>query len=285
MRSCRTKSNASLRRSCLLTCSANASQIQILAHGASQNDEVDYRNGSTLMPQRPWQSLGNFVDDVDEVRQDQQNDLVPSRSTRQFLCVPQVFPSSGNKSAHRRRKESQSLDLFPSELRSTISDRSPAPSCVSQDDFDNEHSRLLDHNVTLTIPNGDQKDEQPRHNGHVKSSGLYQAVRLIHNDDDGEGDDVNSESPDTLQRRPSFTASGIVEPEKKWHSCEQLHRTKAAERRRKQSAIASTVSKSVIKQWLVNLLGVGHGGETYRRNPQTGEDISDLHRDDRESVV
>ncbi|KAI9555200.1 hypothetical protein GHT06_017715 [Daphnia sinensis] len=294
-----TKSNASLRRSCLLTRSAHASQVQIVAEAASESGDADYRSGTTaspLLPQRRCQSLGRFPGDEDQHhhQQDQQRGIASgSHGPRQFLCVPQVFPSRGNKSTQRRRKESKSLDLFPSELRSTLNEQSPLPSCASQGDTEDEHTRLLDgsddHNVVLTIPNGDQPQqaELSRPNGHIKTAG-YQAVKLIHNDD--EGIDVNSESlisRDRTRPRPSLTACGLLEPEKKWHSCEQLHHSTLGERRSKEgkdTVIASTVNKSV-KQWLVNLFGVGHGGDTFGRNSQTGEDFSDLHRDDRESVV
>jgi hypothetical protein len=274
---------------------------------------VDYRSGTTaspLLPQRRCQSLGRFPEDEDEQQQhhhhhqhqEQQQQQQQragglssvSHGPRQFLCVPQVFPSR-NKSNQRRRKESKSLDLFPSELRSTLIDRSPLPSCASQDDTENEHSRLLsgcdDHNVVLTIPNGDQPEqaELSRPNGHIKTSG-YQAVRLLQNDD--EGIDVNSEtllSRDRTRHRPSLTACGLMESEKRY-SCEQLEHSTSGERLGKEgkdTVIAPTVSKSVpnVKRWIVNLFGVGHGGDAFSRNPQTGEDFSDLHRDDRESVV
>ena len=266
-----------------------------MAHAASQSGEVDYRSGTTaspLLPQRRCQSLGRFPGDEDghHQQQEQHGGMVSCSRPKQFLCVPQVFPSTGNKSTQRRRKESKSLDLFPSELRSLRSDRSPLPSCASHDDTEDEHTRLLEsdeHNVILNIPNGDQQEqaELSRPNGHIKSSG-YQAVRLMHNED--EGIDVNSESLSSrTKQRPSLAASGLLEPEKRWHSCEQLHHPTPGERRGKESkdtAIASTVNKSV-KQWLVNLFGVGHGGDTLVRSSQTGEDFSDLHRDDRESVV
>lgn len=294
-----TKSNASLRRSCLLTRSAHASQVQIVAEAASESGDVDYRSGTTaspLLPQRRCQSLGRFPGDENphHHQQDQQRGTASdSHGPRQFLCVPQVFPSRGNKSTQRRRKESKSLDLFPSELRSTLNEQSPLPSCASQGDTEDEHTRLLDgsddHNVVLTIPNGDQPQqaELSRPNGHIKTAG-YQAVKLIHNDD--EGIDVNSESlisRDRTRPQPSLTACGLLEPEKKWHSCEQLHHSTLGERRSKEgkdTVIASTVNKS-FKQLLVNLFSVGHGGDTFGRNSQTGEDFSDLHRDDRESVV
>lgn len=306
LRSVRTKSNASLRRSCLLTRSANASQVQIVAQAASQSGEVDYRSVTTaspLLPQRRCQSLGRFPGEVDQdgnPRQQtdeyQQSGMVSCQRPRQFLCVPQVFPS--NKSNQRRRKESQSLDVFPSQLRSALSQRSPLASCASHDDMEDEHTRLLDsqeeHNVILTIPNGDQAEQQQLElsrpiNGHVKTGG-YQAVRLIHNDD--EGIDVNSESLSSrTQPASSLTASG--DQEKRWHSCEQLHSTSTtgdpkqrARDNKVDTAIASTVNKSVKQwQWLVNLFGVGHAADNFSRSPQTGEEFSDLHRDDRESVV
>lgn len=219
--------------------------------------------------------------------------MVSYQRPKQFLCVPQAFHTSGNKSTQRRRKESQSLDVFPSELRSALIKRSPLNSCAaSQDDTEDEHTRLLDsgeHNVILTIPNGDQAEqaaflELSRPNGHIKTSG-YQAVRLIHNDD--EGIDVNSESLSsrTQPQLSSLTASGQLEPEKRWHSCEQLHSTSSEKRCRegKDTAISSTVNKSV-KQWLVNLFGVGHG-PVIDPSPPTGEEYSDIPRDDRESVV
>ena len=300
MRSIRTtKSNASLLRSCLLTRSAHASQVQIVAEAASESGDVDYRSGTTsspLLPQRRCQSLGRFPGEEDEQHHQQEQQRVSglvsvSHGPRQFLCVPQVFPSR-NKSNQRRRKESKSLDLFPSELRSNLNDRSPLPSCASQDDTEDEHSRLLgdsdDHNVVLNIPNGEPElEELSRPNGHIRTSG-YQAVKLIHNDD--EGIDVNSETPiscDRSRHRPSLTACGLLESEKR---CEQLEHSTSGERLGKESkdtVIASTVSKSVpnVKRWIVNLFGVGHGGDTFSRNPQTGEEFSDLHRDDRESVV
>ncbi|XP_057366529.1 receptor-type guanylate cyclase Gyc76C-like [Daphnia carinata] len=301
LRSVRTsKSNASLRRSCLLTRSAHASQVQIVAEAASESGDADYRSGTTaspLLPQRRCQSLGRFPGDENQHhhQQNQQRGIASeSHGPRQFLCVPQVFPSRGNKTTQRRRKESKSLDLFPSELRSTLNEQSPLPSCASQGDTEDEHTRLLDgsddHNVVLTIPNGDQPQqaELSRPNGHIKTAG-YQAVKLIHNDD--EGIDVNSESlisRDRTRPRPSLTACGLLEPEKRWHSCEQLHHPTSGEKRGKENkdtAIASTVNKSV-KQWLVSLFGVGHGGDTFVRSSQTGtEEFSDLHRDDRESVV
>lgn len=303
LRSVRTKSNASLRRSCLLTRSANASQVQIVAQAASQSGEVDYRSVATaspLLPQRRCQSLGRFPgDEVDEdgkPRQQtdeyQQSGMVSCQRPRQFLCVPQVFPS--NKSSQRRRKESQSLDVFPSELRSTLSQRSPLASCASQDDMEDERSRLLgseEHNVTLTIPNGDQAEQLELSrpiNGHVKTCG-YQPVRLIHNDD--EGIDVNSESLSS-RTQPSSSLTACGDQEKRWHSCEQLHSTSAGEKQRGRenkvvdTAIASNVNKGVKQwQWLVNLFGVRHAGDNFSRSPQTGEEFSDLHRDDRESVV
>lgn len=264
---------------------------------------MDYRSGTTaspLLPQRRCQSLGRFPGDEDEQQHHHQQEQHQragglssvSHGPRQFLCVPQVFPSR-NKSNQRRRKESKSLDLFPSELRSTLIDRSPLPSCASQDETEDEHSRLLggsdDHNVVLTIPNRDQPEqaELSRPNGHIKTSG-YQAVRLIQNDD--EGIDVNSEtliSRDRTRHRPSLTACGLLDSEKR---CEQLEHSTSGERLGKESkdtVIASTVNKSVpnVKRWIVNLFGVGHGGDAFSRNPQTGEEFSDLHRDDRESVV
>jgi hypothetical protein len=80
-----------------------------------------------------------------------------------------------------------------------------------------------------------------------------------------------------------------MESEKRY-SCEQLEHSTSGERLGKEgkdTVIAPTVSKSVpnVKRWIVNLFGVGHGGDAFSRNPQTGEDFSDLHRDDRESVV
>ena len=287
LRSIRTKSNASLLRSCLMmTRSAHASQVQIVAHAASQSSQLD----SPQLTQRRCQSLGRFPGDADtdphRHRSIQPQDETTGQSIaserplqQQFLCVPQAYPTGGNKSYHRRRRESKSLDLIPSELRLTLMERSSRlPSCsASQEDTEDEHSRLLDdHNVVLTIPNGNRSEQQAaqlsdclsKPNGHIK---------LIHNDD--EGIDVN---PETQQQRTSLlSASGQhLEPEKRWHSCDQLQRTA------KDTAIASTVNKSV-KQWLVSLFGVGQASDPFvvRNPPNSGEEFPDIHRDERESVV
>lgn len=280
-----------------MTRSAHASQVQIVAHAASQSSQVDYRSDASAsphLPQRRCQSLGRFPGDADSdhhSRSIQPQDETMGQSIaserplqQQFLCVPQAYPTGGggNKSYHRRRRESKSLDLIPSELRLTLMERSSRlPSCsASQEDTEDEHSRLLDdHNVVLTIPNGNRSEQEQqaaqqlsdclsKPNGHIK---------LIHNDD--EGIDVN---PETQQQRTSLlSASGQhLEPEKKWHSCDQLQRTA------KDTAIASTVNKSV-KQWLVSLFGVGQASDPFvvRNPPNSGEEFPDIHRDERESVV
>lgn len=292
-----------------MTRSAHASQVQIVeivADGASQNSDVEYRSDATaspLLPQRRCQSLGRFPGDVDggghhhQTIDEQGSLIISSKRPKQFLCVPQAYPSSGNKSYHRRRRASKSLDLIPSELRLKLNQHSPLPSCTSQEDVEDEHTRLLDeenqsNSVVLTIPNGNQSEQAThsdlsRPNGHIKPSG-YQAVKMFHNDD--EGIDVNSESLSGRTQRKSLSASGHVEPEKRWHSCEQLQRSSLLTsgdkrvRETKDTPIASTVNKSV-KQWIVNFFGVGHGSGTFTRNPPTAEDFTDIHRDDRESVV
>lgn len=293
MRSVRSNTN-SLRRSCLLSRSANASQIQILHHSASQGGDIDQKGVvQSRLPQRRCQSLGGIPSDDEGEVQHQQDPTDPAaNSGRQFLCVPQAFSNNG-KQSQRRRKESKSLDLFPAELRSALSDRSAA-SCTSQDDIEDEHTRLLDSDdpdVTLTIPNGDQHEQidlfdTARPNGHIKST-KYQAVRLLHNED--EGIDVNSESSTSRvqhQDGSSFTASGFSESDKKWHSCEQLQNQPLGDKRakdNKDAPITSTVNKSV-KQWLVNLFGVGHSSEPYGKTLPV-DDFSDIQREDGESVV
>lgn len=242
--------------------------------------------GQPRLPQRRCQSLGGIPSDDEGETQHQQDPVDPGASPgRQFLCVPQAFPN-GVKQSQRRRKESKSLDLFPVELRTALSDRSAA-SCTSQDDIEDEHARLLDlddPDVTLTIPNGEQHDSS-RPNGHIRNTS-YQAVRLLHNED--EGIDVNSESSTSRaqhQDGSSFTASGFSDSDKKWHSCERMQTHVPGDKRgkdNKDTPISSTVNKSV--KWLVNLFGIGHGNEPYGMT-LPADDFTDIQREDGESVV
>ena len=152
MRSIRSNrtANGSLRRSCLLNRSANASQVQIITHDA--NSDVEYRNNSNnSLPQRRCQSLGKFPGDGSMPSVAYSGDVngsgftgtsdksVCSSGKNRFLRVP--GPTSA-KTGRKVRKTSQSLDVFPSELRSIVSnrsDRSLQPSCTSE-----ERVRLLD---------------------------------------------------------------------------------------------------------------------------------------------
>lgn len=244
LRSIQTKSNASLRRSCLLSRSANASQTQVVTEAASDADVAVYRSGgsSPCLPQRRCQSLGKFPGEENAPRLCQSGTSSPNgRPPRQFLCVPQIFPSG--KGAPRRRKESKSLDVFPSQLRPGRSDRSILQSCPSHEDTEDEHTQLLkeDNNIVITIPDDDDHQQQTgltvpmRPNGHLKSS-AYQAVPT-HNDD--EGIDSNSESSTgrVQQQRLSLTALELPEMEgKKWYSCEQLHHSSPDDMRSKEKS-------------------------------------------------
>ena len=239
LQSIRTKSKASLRRSCLLSRSANASQTQVITEAASDADVAVYRSGgsSPCLPQRRCQSLGKFPSEENAQRLCQTGDNSPTgRSSRRFLCVPpQIFPS--NKGA-RRRKESKSLDVFPSQLRPVSSDRSILNSCPSHEDAGDEQTELLGrknnspNSTVITIQDSDEQPDQSitiprtvlRPNGLLTTSG-YHAVPT-HNDDEGIDSTSESSTGRVQQHGQSLTTLGLPEDEtesKKWFSCEQLH--------------------------------------------------------------
>lgn len=273
--------NDSLRRSCLLSRSANTSQVQIIAE-TGQN--VEYRNGSQhghgqSVPQRRCRSLGKFPDDtsrgsgcaesslksVSSAGRVSPGNYGSTRNKRQFLCVPQA-----------RRKESKSLDLFPT-TPSNASDRSDRPVGHSE-----ECVRLLadEQDIVLTIPGGPEAQLRP--NGDVEE---------LH---EGEEEDVDEEEEDgaserALKRRMSAVCLPDVhddddgEDEKKWRSCDALRPVPPSPAghsgvKRDTKPIAS------VKQWLVNLFVV-RPSEEFSKNHMPSEEHVKIASDDRESVV
>lgn len=291
LRSIQSKSNASLRRSCLLSRSANTSQTHVITEAASDADMAGHlRSGgsSPCLPQRRCQSLGKFPgeDNAEGERLCQTGSNSPNmsgRPARQFLCVPTMFPSGRTPS--RKRRESKSLDLFPVELRSVRSDRSILPSCPS--DTEDENAHLLE-DIVVTSADDEQPLQIPdssRPNGRVKSSPSCK-VRLVQNDD--EGIDVNSESSTGRFQRPCLSGSEPPKMDgKKCCSYDQLDNP-VDETDDKDTPIASTVDKNQrLANWLVNGLVNIFGSEKMGNKTSSATDVefSDLRCEDTESAV
>lgn len=259
--------------------SANNSQAQV---------DCGSESGSMASPslsQRRCQSLGKFPD---------QEGGRQGTSGRHLAVPHPAYPNASNgKPAARKRKESKSLEFFPSEMRSSMSDRSPLPSCTSQEDNEDERALLLeeDDSIILTVPNGDGQQQQQQQasflNGNLRSSGGgYQAVRLIQNENDRMNNvDVHSESSTGRVRKQqhprlsSVSVSGRCEEQekKKWHSCDQLHRqtppTSTADQKRSRDTNGRDTPIASAVKWLVNLFG---------KNPPAAEEITDIQREERE---
>ena len=243
---------------------------------------------SPSLAQRRCQSLGKFPD------QDGVHQGLGQSGRHLAVPHPVYLNTSNGKPAARKRKESKSLEFFPSEMRSTVSDRSPLPSCTSRDDNEDERALLLeeDDSIILAVPNGDGYQQQQQQqqtgflNGNLRSSGGgYQAVRLLPNENDKmNNSDVHSEPSIGRVRRQnharlsSLTVSDRCEDQgKKWHSCDQLqqHQTPPAstgdQKRSRDTNGRDTPIASAVK-WLVNLFG---------KNPAV-EEFSDIQREERE---
>lgn len=245
---------------------------------------------SPSLAQRRCQSLGKFPD---------QEGGQQGQSGRHLAVPHPVYlnNTSNGKPAARKRKESKSLEFFPSEMRSTVSDRSPLPSCTSRDGNEDEDERALlleeDDSIILAVPNGEGYQQQQQQtgflNGTLRSSGGgYQAVRLIPNENDKmNNSDVHSEPSVGRVRRQqharlsSLTVSDRCEDQgKKWHSCDQLQQhqtpptTTGDQKRSRDTNGRDTPIASAVK-WLVNLFG---------KNAPAVEEFSDIQREERERI-
>ena len=268
LRSIRSRSNTtSLRRSCLLSRSGaiNASQVQIVTshdsgdhHSAANTNNTS--NSSLPLGQRRCQSLGKFPGD--EPRQH-----ASTISNRQYLCVPQhIFPGQASKTP-RYRKESRSLDLFPTEMR--ISDRSFYTS------GEEEEQALLQNDITLTIPNGDQYKPN---NGCLKSPD-YQNRSMLHND----VEDIDAESFPIVKRLSLASAELPDDTDEQMNFCEQLYQLEHLEgdhnKRDTKDAPISSFNKK-LKQLFVNFKPFSSASA---KSPPLSMD-DHLH-EERESVV
>ena len=146
--------NDSLRRSCLLSRSTNTSQVKITTN--EDKNDIEYRNepnDSQNLPHRRCWSLGKFPGDGGTQSADSKNSVssecrksVASHGSynRHFLRVPQHPFAIKSRSG---RKESKSLDLFPSDIRNLSND-------IHHSATSEERRGLLDNEIVLTIPNG-----------------------------------------------------------------------------------------------------------------------------------
>ena len=272
-----TTGNDNLRRSCLLSRSANPSQnhsVQIVTFG-DENAASAGCSAANNLPQRRCQSLGKFPANQGPSKAAEmcdntgQSSCGSSSKEQHFLRVPQVFPESDirSESSRRIRKESKSLDAFPVELRPP----SAVPSDRSSLHADAERTRLLDdQDIYLTIPDADGQpmattncDPQSGNGNDCKHE--LKNSRQVHYYDDNVGGscDANVNCQPVPARRKAGAVTVATDErtdEKRWHSTQDLMHPDATmaggEHRKRDSTPMVAVNRSV-KQWLVSLFAVG----------------------------